>query len=73
MLRWRDPHGPDQGKDKEESLDTGRRHPDRYPLELPGRQVRYHLPVYRSPGGVAAEKRVSVRFFLERVLAFIYR
>ncbi len=63
LCRRRDKDGPDQGKDQEESLDPGRRHAHRDPLVVPGREVRYHLPLHAAPGRLAAEKPVPVIFF----------
>ena len=60
MLRRGHPDGKDKREDKEESLDTGGGYPGRDPLEFPGRQVRYHLPVHWSAGGVAAKERVFI-------------
>jgi len=35
-------------------------YPDRRPLEFPGREVRYHLPIHETPGGVAPEEPVPL-------------
>jgi len=56
MCRRGHPHGQNQGKDEETGLDTGRRYPDRYSLEFPGRKVWHHLPILKATDWLVAKK-----------------
>ena len=53
-----------KGQIKKRAWIRERRHCHRCPLEFPGREVRYHLPVPQATDRVAAEEPVPVTIFL---------